>query len=75
MIMASHRTFSSQIDHLSGQIKFGQTNLIYIINGEVIEFTKENECPDNFQSYHKHCIIAIYVHVHVHHIHAYLESF
>ena len=50
MIMASHRTFSGQVDHLSGQIKFGQTNLLYIINGEVIEFTKENECPDNFQS-------------------------
>ena len=50
MIMASHRAFSGQIDHLSGQIKFGQTNLLYIINGEVIEFTKENDCPDNFQS-------------------------
>ena len=48
--MASHRTFSGQIDYLSGQIKFGQTNLLYIINGKFIEFTKENECPDNFQS-------------------------
>ena len=50
MMMVSHRTFSSQIHYLSGQIKFGQTNLLYIINGEVIEFTKENEYPDNFQS-------------------------
>ena len=50
MIMASHRTFSSQSDHLSGLIKFGQTNLPYIINGKFTEFTKENECPDNFHS-------------------------
>ena len=26
-----------------------QTNLLYIINGEVIEFAKDNECLDNFQ--------------------------
>ena len=49
MHMASHRTFSSKIDYLPGQIKFGQTNLLYIINGKFIKF-KENECPDNFQS-------------------------
>ena len=49
MIMASHRTFSGQIDHLSGQIEFDQTNLQCIIN-KFFEFTKETECPDNFQS-------------------------
>ena len=47
MIMASHRTFSSQNKHVSGQIKFGQTNLPYIINGNFIEFVN-NECPDKF---------------------------
>ena len=31
-----------------------QTNLLYIINGEVIEFAKDNECPDNFSPCHKH---------------------
>ena len=50
MITASHRSFSGQNNHLSGQIKFGQTNLLYIINGEVIEFVKDNDCPENFQS-------------------------
>ena len=48
--MASHQAFPTQIKHLSGQIKFGQTNFIYIINGEIIELAKDNECPDNFQS-------------------------
>ena len=38
MIMVSHQTFSSQLWHLTGQTKFDQTNLLYIINGEV------NEC-------------------------------
>ena len=47
IIMAWHQTFSSQIKYLSGQIKFGQTKLLYIINGEVIEFAEDNECPDN----------------------------
>ena len=28
MIMASHRTFSGQNKYMSGQIKFGQTNLL-----------------------------------------------
>ena len=40
MITAYHQTFSSQNKHLSSQIKFGQTTLLYIINGEVIEFAK-----------------------------------
>ena len=56
MIMASHQTFSSQIKHLSGQIKFSQTNLLYIINGEVFEFAKDNECLEIFSPYHKHCV-------------------
>ena len=37
-IMASHQTFSGQLWHLTGQTKFDQINLLYIINGEV------NEC-------------------------------
>ena len=48
--MDSHQIFSGQIKHLFGQIKFGQTNLLYIIDGEVIEFAKDNKCPDHFQS-------------------------
>ena len=36
--MASHQTFSGQLWHLTGQTKLDQTNLLYIINGEV------NEC-------------------------------
>ena len=36
MIMASH-----QIKYLSGQIK---SNLLYVINGEIIVFAKGNEC-------------------------------
>ena len=37
-IMASYQTFSSQLWHLTGQTKFDQSNLLYIINGEI------NEC-------------------------------
>ena len=47
MITASHQTFSGHVKHLSGQTKFGQTNLQYIVNENFIEFT---ECPVNFQS-------------------------
>ena len=50
MIMASHQTFSGQIKFMSGQIKFDQTNFLYIINGNFMEFARENECPENFQS-------------------------
>ena len=50
MITASHQTFSSQKKHLSGQIKFGQTNSLYVINGNFIEYAKNNECSHNFQS-------------------------
>ena len=45
--MASHRTFSDQNKHMSSQINFVQTNLLYIINGNFIEFVERNECPDN----------------------------
>ena len=51
MIMASHQTFSSQIKHMSGQIKFGPTNFLYIINQNFMEFAKENKCLDNFQAW------------------------
>ena len=55
--MASHRTFSGQIDHLSGQIKFGQTNLPYIINGKFTKLTKEKvNVRTIYSPYHKHCI-------------------
>ena len=37
--MASHQTFSGQLWHLTDQTKFDQTNLLYIINGEVNTFT------------------------------------
>ena len=46
--MASHRAFSGQIDHLSGQIKFGQTNLLYIISGKFTELTKEKMMSRKF---------------------------
>ena len=51
-VMASHQTYYGQIKHLSSQIKFGRTNLLYIINGEVIEYSKDmySECLDNFHS-------------------------
>ena len=39
--MVSHQTFSGQIKHMSGQIKFGQTNFLYIINGNFMEFATE----------------------------------
>ena len=41
-MMASHQTFSDQIKHTSGQINFGLTNLLCIINGNFMEFAKEN---------------------------------
>ena len=47
MITASYQTFSNQIKRQAGEIKFGQTNLLYIINGEVIEFAIE--------TVNKHC--------------------
>ena len=35
--MTSHQIFSGQLQYLTGKIIFDQTNLLYIINGEVIE--------------------------------------
>ena len=52
--MASHQTFSNQIKHMSGQIKFGQTNFLYIINGKFIKFGKEINIQTSFSPYHKH---------------------
>ena len=48
MITASHQTFSGQIEHLSGHTEFSQTNLLYIINREATEFTKENQMSGQF---------------------------
>ena len=48
MKMASYQTFSGQTKHLSSHIKFDQTNLPYIINGEVIKFAEVNKCLDDF---------------------------
>ena len=39
MMMASHQTFSGQLWHLTDKTKFDQTNLLYIINGEVDKLT------------------------------------
>ena len=50
MIMASHQVFSSQMKHMSSQVKFDQTTFPNIVNGKYMEFAKDNECPDNFQS-------------------------
>ena len=44
-----HQIFSSQNKRLRGQTKFGQANLLYIINENLVEFAEDNECPDNFQ--------------------------
>ena len=41
MITASRQTFSGQFKHLTGQAKFGQSNILYIIKGKVIEFLIE----------------------------------
>ena len=46
MIMVSHQTFTSQIKHIS---EFVQTNFLYIINENFMEFVKEYECLENFQ--------------------------
>ena len=50
MIMTSPQTLYSQVMHMPGQIKFGQRNFLYIINGNFMEFAKENECLDKDQS-------------------------
>ena len=48
MIMASHQTFSGQLKHLTGQTKFGQSNILYIINGKVIKFLIEKSMSGQF---------------------------
>ena len=50
MIMTSHQTLYSQVKHMPSHIKFGHTNFLYIINGNFMEFAKENECLDKYQS-------------------------
>ena len=42
MIIGQSPDISSQIKHLSGQIKFDQTNLLYTINGKIIDSAKDN---------------------------------
>ena len=46
--MASHQTFSVQLWHLTGQTKFDQTSLLYIINGEVNESTIGKQMSGQF---------------------------
>ena len=48
--MASHQTFSSQFWHLTNQTKFDQTNLLYIINGEVNKFTIGKQMSGQFST-------------------------
>ena len=48
MITASHQTFSGQLKHLTGQTKFGQSNILYIINGKVIKFLIEKPMSEQF---------------------------
>ena len=45
MTMTSHQTFSGQTKH-----PFGQTNYYTLSMQNFIEFAKDNECLDNFQS-------------------------
>ena len=40
--MASHQTFSGQIKHMSGQIKFVQTNFLYINNETFMKFAEKS---------------------------------
>ena len=54
MMIASHQTFYSQFKHLTVQTKFDQTDLLYIINGQVIEFLIEKSGVQIiFNPYHK----------------------
>ena len=54
--MASHRNFFGQNKHLSGQIKFGQTNLLMEIS---LSLLKIMNVQTNFGPYHKHCAAVI----------------
>ena len=48
--MASYQTFSGQLWHLTDQTKFDQTNLLYIINGEVYKFTIGKQMSGQFST-------------------------
>ena len=48
--MASHQTFSDQLWHLTDQTKFDQTNLLYIINGEVNKFKIGKQMSGQFST-------------------------
>ena len=48
--MASHQTFSGQFWHLTDQINFDQTNLLYIVNGEVNKFTIVKQMSRQFST-------------------------
>ena len=50
MIIASHQTFSEQLWHLTDQTKFDQTNLLYIINGEVNKFAIGKQMSGQFST-------------------------
>ena len=50
MITASHQTFSGQLWDLTDQTKFDQTNLLYIINGEVNKFTIGKQMSGQFST-------------------------
>ena len=50
MMMASHQTFSGQLWHLTDQAKFDQTNLLYIINGEINKFTIGKQMSGHFST-------------------------
>ena len=57
MIMASHQTFSSQIKHMFGQIKFGLTNF-YTLSMEVLwSLQKKMNVWTISGPYHKHWFI------------------
>ena len=47
---------SGQLWHLTDQTKFDQTNLLYIINGEVNECNRKTNVRTIFNPYHKHCM-------------------
>ena len=54
MTMTSHQTLYSQVKHILGKIKFGQTNFLYIINGNFMEFAKKMNVWTSISPYHKH---------------------
>ena len=66
--MASHQIFSGQLGHLTDQIKFDQTNLLYIINGEVNKLTTGKQMSGQFSiliiSTAIAIVIILYVHIH-----------